>query len=71
MANATYIRTADAGLLARAEMLLQSGAQALRRHRIYSRTLAELSALSDRELADLGLSRFDIRRVAREAANDF
>jgi uncharacterized protein YjiS (DUF1127 family) len=71
MAHATYIRTADAGLLARAEMLLQSGAQALRRHRIYSRTLAELSALSDRELADLGMSRFDIRRVAREAANDF
>jgi uncharacterized protein YjiS (DUF1127 family) len=43
----------------------------LRRRRIYSRTQAELSALTDRELADLGISRFDIARVAREAANEF
>jgi len=28
----------------------------------------ELSVLSDRELNDLGLSRYDIPRVAREAA---
>jgi uncharacterized protein YjiS (DUF1127 family) len=71
MANATYIRTVDGGLLARVEMLLQSGAQALRRYRVYSQTYAELSALSDRELADLGISRFDIRQVAREAAQEF
>ncbi len=71
MANATYIRTADTGLLARVEMLLQSGAQALRRYRIQSRTQAELAALSDRELADLGIARVDIRRVARTAATDF
>ena len=34
----------------------------------YSRTVAELEALSTRDLADLGLSRSDIARVAREAA---
>ncbi len=34
----------------------------------YSRTVAELEALSTRDLADLGLSRADITRVAREAA---
>lgn len=34
----------------------------------YSRTAAELNALSNRELADLGILRADIQRVAREAA---
>lgn len=34
----------------------------------YNRTVAELESLSNRELADLGISRGDIRRVAREAA---
>jgi uncharacterized protein YjiS (DUF1127 family) len=33
----------------------------------YNRTVSELSALSTRELADLGLSRTDIRRVAQES----
>jgi len=40
----------------------------LARHRKYRQTVAELAALSERELSDLGLSRADIRRVAREAA---
>lgn len=34
----------------------------------YNRTVSELNALSNRELSDLGLSRADIQRVAREAA---
>lgn len=34
----------------------------------YSRTVSELNALSNRELADLGIARTDIQRVAREAA---
>lgn len=34
----------------------------------YSRTVSELQGLSSRELADLGISRSDIQRVAREAA---
>jgi uncharacterized protein YjiS (DUF1127 family) len=71
MTEATYVRSQDAGLVARVEALLVAGAQVLRRRRIYSRTQAELSALTDRELADLGISRFDIARVAREAANEF
>jgi len=41
---------------------------ALTRRRVYARTLAELRQLSDRELADLGLSRLSIVDVAREAA---
>jgi uncharacterized protein YjiS (DUF1127 family) len=38
------------------------------RYKRYNRTIKELTFLSDRELADLGISRFDIRRIAREAA---
>jgi uncharacterized protein YjiS (DUF1127 family) len=34
----------------------------------FSRTVSELEALSNRELADLGINRVDITRVAREAA---
>ncbi len=33
----------------------------------YSRTVKELEALNSRELADLGISRADIYRLAREA----
>ena len=34
----------------------------------YSRTLQELDSLSNRDLADLGIARADIPRLAREAA---
>ncbi|WP_424987832.1 DUF1127 domain-containing protein [Microbulbifer sp. S227A] len=37
-------------------------------YRVYRETLNELSALSDRELADLGLHRSMLRRVAHQAA---
>ena len=37
-------------------------------NRAYYNTVAELSALSERELADIGISRSDIHAVAREAA---
>jgi uncharacterized protein YjiS (DUF1127 family) len=33
----------------------------------YSRTVSELQALSNRELADLGIARTDISRIARDA----
>lgn len=35
----------------------------------YRRTLNELNSLSDRDLADLGLHRADLHRVARESAD--
>jgi len=34
----------------------------------YSRTVSELESLTNRELADLGIARPDIRKLAREAA---
>lgn len=36
--------------------------------RRYNRTVSELNALTNRELDDLGITRGDISRVAREAA---
>ncbi|WP_126976125.1 DUF1127 domain-containing protein [Frigidibacter oleivorans] len=38
------------------------------RRRVFHQTLRELNALTSRELADLGLSRSMITRVAAEAA---
>ena len=35
-------------------------------HRAYLATFNELNALSDRELYDIGLSRLNVREVARE-----
>lgn len=40
------------------------------RRKVYNETFRELSALSNRELADLGLGRSEIRRVALQAANE-
>ncbi|MBM7070063.1 DUF1127 domain-containing protein [Actibacterium sp. 188UL27-1] len=36
---------------------------------VYNQTFAELSAMSDRELVDIGLSRGDIGQISAEAAN--
>ncbi len=41
---------------------------ALGRRAVYQQTLRELQALSDRELADLGISQHNIRALAHEAA---
>ncbi|MCT4610239.1 MAG: DUF1127 domain-containing protein [Pelagimonas sp.] len=40
----------------------------LERRRQFKRTLREMSSLSSRELADLGLNRSEIKRVAYQAA---
>ena len=38
------------------------------RARVYRNTVSELQGLSDRDLADLGISRASIRSIALEAA---
>lgn len=47
---------------------LKSIRAALERRAVYARTVRELNALTDRELADLGISRVSIRDLAAEAA---
>ncbi|TMV07906.1 DUF1127 domain-containing protein [Ruegeria sediminis] len=51
--------------------LIEAAKARYTRHRVYRQTVNELSALSTRDLADLGLHRSMIRRVALQAAEDF
>ena len=48
--------------------LIASWRRALEKRRIYRQTVRELSALSTRELNDLGINRSMISRIAMEAA---
>lgn len=41
-------------------------ADAMEKRRVYQQTYHELSSLSDRELADLGIARSSIRMLAQE-----
>ena len=49
-------------------MLLSQIVRFLRQWRRYNRSLRELSQLNDRELADMGISRSDIARVAWDSS---
>jgi uncharacterized protein YjiS (DUF1127 family) len=53
---------------ARSTSLLQRAIAWIAEQRSYRRTLNELSALSARELDDIGLSRSDLEAVARRSA---
>lgn len=68
MAYASTMSTAEAGLSARLTQVLAHLAERRRQNAAYRQTLAELSAMSDRDLADIGLRRGMIDDVAREAA---
>ncbi|TPE49683.1 DUF1127 domain-containing protein [Amaricoccus solimangrovi] len=67
----TASATSLAGFKAVAETGAAGGSRGLLRamkdHLLYRRTLAELRALDDRELADLGISRFALPEIARQA----
>jgi uncharacterized protein YjiS (DUF1127 family) len=64
--NSTPVLHADQA--SRAAGLLGALRTAISRRAVYGRTVRELSALSNRELADLGIDRTMITRVANEAA---
>lgn len=51
--------------------LIETAKTRFARYRMYRRTFNELSALSNRELADLGLHRSAIRRVSLQAAQEY
>ena len=55
-------------VLASLAQTFNAAAEAYAKHRVYRTTLNELRELSDRELADLGMSRSMLRGIAREAA---
>lgn len=56
------------GLGARVAAITAGMREAYARYRIYRKTKAELHALNDRELADLGIVACDIPALARDVA---
>lgn len=68
MAFATETQSFSASLGQRFNAFRTQLIEAAQRRKMYRTTVDELSALSNRDLADLGLGRADIRRVALEAA---
>jgi len=64
----TTITTPATGLKARWARFVETRRLLARQRQAYRQTHAELACLTTRELADLGLSRYDIAQVARQAA---
>lgn len=58
---------AHAGVIARLQGAYAGWKAVQQRQKLYRQTVRELRALSNRELADIGLNRSMIRSVAREA----
>lgn len=63
-----YDRPQARGVTHRVRRLFSGLSLWLQERRAYARTLAELQSLSDRELADIGISRADISLIARDSA---
>lgn len=68
MAFVNTSRVAPVGLADRVASLVKTVKDNMNRRRVYKQTLSELNGLSNRELADLGLHRSMLTRIALEAA---
>jgi uncharacterized protein YjiS (DUF1127 family) len=68
MAFMTETRSAAGSLAERFGRVRAAIADRYASYALYRRTFAELQALDDRDLADLGLARADIMAIARETA---
>ena len=68
MAYVNSTPVARKGFADRLVVLRDAALAAIAQRRTYLRTVAELNALTDRELADLGISRLGITEIAHEAA---
>lgn len=68
MAYATETRAAGGPLLQKVAEFRAFVADRFARYQVYRETMGELTNLSDRDLADLGIARGDIHRLAVEAA---
>ena len=62
--NATLLER----LMATASNAFAAASTRQTKRRVYKTTLNELGALSNRDLADLGIARSEVRRIAWEAA---
>lgn len=70
MTYRTDTNTAETGFVAYVAGLRAAFAEARARRAAYRQTVLELGALSDRELADLGIYRSMIRQIAGDVARD-
>jgi len=70
MTALTHTHAAGASLMSRLHGATDALKGRVAKYRLYRSTYAELSALSNRELADQGLHRSELRRVALEAAGE-
>ena len=68
MAYSTLTTAPTSSLLSRVGSAFDAMATRYKQYRMYRETFDGLSALSNRDLADLGLSRSDIKRIAMESA---
>ncbi|WP_374372628.1 DUF1127 domain-containing protein [Tabrizicola sp.] len=68
MAYVTTTPVARKGFADRLAFVKDVVLAAINQRRVYTRTVAELNSLTDRELSDLGISRLGITEIAREAA---
>lgn len=68
MAYVNSSRATSYGIFDRVAAVVKAVRVGLERRRVFKQTVRELSALSNRELADLGIHRTMITRVANEAA---
>jgi uncharacterized protein YjiS (DUF1127 family) len=68
MAYTTDIRTTSTGVFGRINEFRRGFAERAGRYATYRQTMSELNVLTDRELADLGISRLQIGDIARSAA---
>ena len=55
-------------MLSAVSVAFNAAAERHAKRRVYFSTLTELEALDNRDLADLGISRSELRRIAFEAA---
>lgn len=58
----------ETSMMSKMVAALRGMADVAARNRVYRRTEKELSSLTNRELADIGISRGDISRIARQHA---
>ncbi len=66
-----YVNTTNAPSFAdRYHAVMSAIATRRKQNRVYRATFNELSALSNRELADLGMARSQIRSIALETGRD-
>ncbi|MCA0871620.1 DUF1127 domain-containing protein [Seohaeicola saemankumensis] len=68
MSVATHLSAPFDTISERAGAWIENTKARYARYRVYRETLNELSGLCDRELADLGLHRCELRRIAYQAA---